>query len=117
MMSPTSVEPPVPGVWQSALVPARRRWSRKKSVGVACLEVLAIACLVDEAETCWRRALSLDPNHGLALLDVGRLALSRRRLDEAVSLLQRAAELSRRSIDPVYNLSRVYRLSGEIARA
>src|SRR3954453_20806375 len=39
---------------------------------------------LDEAESCWRRALSLDSNHGQVLLDLGRLALSRRRLDEAV---------------------------------
>ena len=40
-----------------------------------------------------------------------------RRLDEAVSLLERAVELSPGSIGPVYNLSRSYRLTGEIARA
>jgi tetratricopeptide (TPR) repeat protein len=72
---------------------------------------------IDNAERCWRKALSLDCNHALALLDLGRLALSQRRLDEAVSLLERAAELTPGSIDAVYDLSRAYRLSGDLVRA
>ena len=55
---------------------------------------------LEDAERCWRRALSLDSNHQLALLDLGRLALSRRRLDEAVGLLERAAALAPGSLDP-----------------
>jgi tetratricopeptide (TPR) repeat protein len=72
---------------------------------------------LEKAEEYWRRAVCLDSKNSAALLDLGRLAISARRLDEAVSLLERAAELSPGSIDPVYNLSRAYRLKGEIARA
>ena len=71
----------------------------------------------DEAERCWRQALTLDPKNVDTLLDLGRLALSRRRLDEAVELLERSHEISPDSLEPVYNLSRAYRLKGDIARA
>ena len=73
--------------------------------------------LPDEAERCWRQALTLDPKNVDTLLDLGRLALSRRRLDEAVELLERSHEISPDSLEPVYNLSRAYRLKGDIARA
>jgi tetratricopeptide (TPR) repeat protein len=72
---------------------------------------------LDLAEDCWLRALTLDPNHAAAMLDLGRLALSLRQLDEAIARLERAAELSPDSIDPVYNLSRAYRLKGNLERA
>jgi Flp pilus assembly protein TadD len=72
---------------------------------------------IDKAEETWRRALAMDTNNPAVLLDLGRLAISARRLEEAVSLLERAAELSPGSIDPVYNLSRAYRLKGDIAKA
>jgi tetratricopeptide (TPR) repeat protein len=71
----------------------------------------------DMAEACWRQALEDDPNNTDALLDLGRVALGRRRPDEAIRLLERAAELSPASLDPVYNLSRAYRLKGDVARA
>jgi tetratricopeptide (TPR) repeat protein len=72
---------------------------------------------LDEAERCWRQALTLDPNNADTLLDLARLALGRSRFDEAVGLLERAAELSPDSVDPVYILSRAYRLKGDIVRA
>ena len=72
---------------------------------------------LEKAEEYWRRAVNLDSKNSAALLDLSRLAISTSRLDEAVSLLEQAAELSPGSIDPVYNLSRAYRLKGEIARA
>ncbi len=85
------------------------------------LELLGVCCeqegALEKAEEYWRRAVALDSKNSAALLDLGRLAISARRLDEAVSLLERAAELSPGSIDPVYNLSRAYRLKGDIARA
>jgi tetratricopeptide (TPR) repeat protein len=73
--------------------------------------------LLSQAEQCWRQALSRDPNNTDALLDLGRLALSRRQWSEAVRLLERARVLSPQSVDPVYNLSRAYRLKGDIASA
>jgi tetratricopeptide (TPR) repeat protein len=71
----------------------------------------------DEAEKCWRQALTLDANNADTLLDLGRLALGRGRFDEAVEFLERAADVSPQSIDPVYNLSRAYRLKGNVAKA
>jgi Flp pilus assembly protein TadD len=85
------------------------------------LELLGVCCeqegALEKAEEYWRRAVALDSMNSAALLDLGRLAISARRLKEAVSLLERAAELSPGSIDPVYNLSRAYRLQGDIAKA
>ncbi len=85
------------------------------------LELLGVCCeregASEQAERHWRRAVALDSKNSAALLDLGRLAISARRLDEAVSLLERAAELSPGTIDPVYNLSRAYRLRGDVARA
>jgi tetratricopeptide (TPR) repeat protein len=72
---------------------------------------------MDLAETCWRKAVADDPNNTNALLDLGRLALGRKRLDEGIALLERAAELSPSSLDPIYNLSRAYRLKGDVAKA
>lgn len=72
---------------------------------------------MERAEECWRHALADDPDNTNALLDLGRLALGRQRPDEAIPLLERAAELSPTALDPVYNLSRAYRLKGNVARA
>ncbi len=73
--------------------------------------------LLEDAEHCWRQALTLDPNNADTLLDLGRLALGRKRFDEAVAMFERSAELSPDSVDPVYNLSRAYRLKGDIAKS
>ena len=59
----------------------------------------------------------MDPNNADTLLDLGRLALGRGRFDEAIELLERAADVSPQSIDPVYNLSRAYRFKGDVAKA
>ena len=72
---------------------------------------------LDEAERCWRQALALDPNNADTLLGLGRLAITHRRFDEAVELLERAAEISPQSVDPVYNLSRAHRLKGDVDKA
>jgi tetratricopeptide (TPR) repeat protein len=72
---------------------------------------------LDLAEADWLRAVADNPNNTDALLDLGRLALGRRRPDEAIRLLERAAELSPASLDPVYNLGRAYRLKGDADRA
>jgi len=96
-----------------------RALARHEDAGI--LELLGVCYenegALEKAEEYWRRAVALDSKNSEALLDLGRLAMSARRLDEAVSLFERAVELSPGSIGPVYNLSRLYRLKGEIARA
>ncbi|QEH38342.1 Tetratricopeptide repeat protein [Aquisphaera giovannonii] len=72
---------------------------------------------MDEAERCWRESLARDPNNADTLLDLGRQEVASRRIDEAIGHLERAAELSPESIDPVYNLSRAYRFKGDLDRA
>ena len=79
--------------------------------------VLRARRAIEKAEEYWRRAVSLDSKNSAGLARSGPAGHQRGRLDEAVSLLERAAELSPGSIDPVYNLSRAYRLKGDIARA
>jgi len=70
-----------------------------------------------EAECCWRQAESWDPNNADVCLDLGRLAMSRKRWDEAVEFFQRAADRSTDAVEPLYNLSQVYRLRGDAAAA
>jgi tetratricopeptide (TPR) repeat protein len=66
----------------------------------------------DQAERYWRRAERLDPGNADVCLDLGRLAMSRRRWDEAIGFLTRAAERSPKAVEPFYNLSQVYRMRG-----
>ena len=66
----------------------------------------------DQAERCWRQAERWDPNNADVCLDLGRLAMSRRHWDEAVDFLKRAADRSPEAVEPLYNLSQVYRMLG-----
>ena len=66
----------------------------------------------DEAERCWRRAERWDPNNADVCLDLGRLAMSRRRWDEALGFLRRAADRSPEAVEPLYNLGQVYGIMG-----
>jgi tetratricopeptide (TPR) repeat protein len=69
---------------------------------------------MDRAEECWRRAVELNPTNADALLGLGRLALNRNQAAVAVTWLERAADASPQALDPLYNLSRAYRLLGRI---
>jgi tetratricopeptide (TPR) repeat protein len=66
-----------------------------------------------DAERCWREAENWDPDNADVCLDLGRLALSRKRWDEAVEFLKRAADRSTNAVEPLYNLSQVYRMRGD----
>jgi tetratricopeptide (TPR) repeat protein len=72
---------------------------------------------IDEAERCWQKAESWDPNNADVCLDLGRLALNRRRWSEAVGLLKRAAASSADAVEPLYNLSQAYRMLGNAEEA
>ena len=67
---------------------------------------------LDESERCWRRAERLDPDNADVCLDLGRLAMGRRRWDEAVGYLERAARLSPDAVEPLHNLSQVHQMMG-----
>jgi tetratricopeptide (TPR) repeat protein len=71
----------------------------------------------NQAERCWRQAERWDPGNADVCLDLGRLALSRQRWDEAVSFLKRAADRSTAAVEPLYNLSQAYRMLGDSAEA
>jgi tetratricopeptide (TPR) repeat protein len=71
----------------------------------------------DQAERCWLQAERWDPDNADVCLDLGRLALSRRRWDEAAGYLKRAAQRSPNAIEPLYNLSQAYRMLGQVEQA
>ncbi len=85
------------------------------------MEVLGFAYfhqgLMDEAERCWIQAERWDPANADVHIDLGRLALTRRRWTEAIASFQRAAELSPSAVAPLYNLSQAYRMMGDRAGA
>ena len=56
--------------------------------------------------------LGVDPNNADVCLDLGRLAMSRRRWDEALGFLMRAADRSPEAVEPLYNLGQVYGMMG-----
>jgi tetratricopeptide (TPR) repeat protein len=71
----------------------------------------------DAAERCWRDAQKWDPDNADLCLDLGRLELSRKHLDEAIALFKRAAASSPAAVEPLYNLNQAYRMLGNIAEA
>jgi tetratricopeptide (TPR) repeat protein len=87
------------------------------SEDAALMELLGLTYshlgLTDEAERCWRQAERWDPDNADACLDLGRLAMSHRRWDEAIGFFKRAAERSTGAVEPLYNLSQAYRMRGD----
>lgn len=73
--------------------------------------------LIDRAERCWRQAGRWDPENADVCLDLGRLALRRRRWEEAVAHLKRAEGRSSEVLEPYYSLSQAYRMLGDPAEA
>jgi tetratricopeptide (TPR) repeat protein len=87
----------------------------------ALMELLGVAFeqegQLEEAERCWCKALSWNPDNADALIDLGRLALGRSQWNKAIELLLRAAALSPDALQPVYGLARAYRHTGNLAKA
>jgi tetratricopeptide (TPR) repeat protein len=73
--------------------------------------------LTEEAERCWRQAERWDSENADVCLDLGRLAMGRRRWREAIAFFQRATDRSRDAVEPLYNLSQAYRMLGDPAEA
>ena len=71
----------------------------------------------DEAVSCWKRAIELDPNFSRPWLNLGLQALEANRLEEAVISLERATSLDGASLEPTYQLSLAYRRVGRTADA
>jgi tetratricopeptide (TPR) repeat protein len=63
---------------------------------------------VDKAESTWRRALALNPNHAGALDGLGLVAIKRHHYAEAKGLFQRATELDPTMEEPHLNLGDMY---------
>jgi tetratricopeptide (TPR) repeat protein len=70
-----------------------------------------------EAEQAFRRAADAEPTFYEAWLDLGRVAQAQQRPADAVEPLTHAHRLSPETYEPVYRLSRVYRLLGRTEEA
>lgn len=66
----------------------------------------------DEAEAAYRKALSVDPENAVALNNLGRIVLKRRRSWEAMDLFDRAAKADPRLEAPRKNLLRTAKFAG-----
>jgi tetratricopeptide (TPR) repeat protein len=71
----------------------------------------------DDAERCWKRAADLDPRFHRPWLNLGKLALRRGRLAEALPYLETAHSLGPQVYEPAYQLSLAYRRLGRAAEA
>jgi tetratricopeptide (TPR) repeat protein len=67
---------------------------------------------MDGAERCWREAIALAPNHGGALLRLGRSLLRRNKAAEALPLIERVAAMNPAEREPAYTLQQVRRRLG-----
>lgn len=72
---------------------------------------------LDEAERCYRRAIDLDASYFGPHLNLAKLALQRRRPDEALRELNQARMLAPRQYGVLYSLSLLYRQLGQTAQA
>jgi tetratricopeptide (TPR) repeat protein len=72
---------------------------------------------LDEAERCYRQAAEMAPDFYLPHLNLAKLALQRRRRDEALRELNQARLLAPRQYGVLYNLSLLYRQLGLTAEA
>jgi tetratricopeptide (TPR) repeat protein len=66
----------------------------------------------DDAERCWKRAADIDPKFHRPWINLGKLALHRGRLSEAIPYLEKAHSLDRQVFEPAYQLSLAYRRAG-----
>jgi len=66
----------------------------------------------EDAERCWKRVTDIQPTFHRPWLNLGKLALRRGRLDEAVPYFEKAHSLDRTIYEPVYQLSLAYRRLG-----
>jgi tetratricopeptide (TPR) repeat protein len=61
--------------------------------------------MLEDADQCWQKAREWDRDLPIVWLHLGRLAMIRGRLDEAIPLLERAARLAPGAYQTVYSLS------------
>jgi tetratricopeptide (TPR) repeat protein len=71
----------------------------------------------DEAERCYRRAAEWDPRSYAPHLQLAKLAIQRRRREEALQHLNQARLLAPRQYGVLYNLASVYRQLGQTEEA
>ncbi len=97
---------------------ARRHLHRMLRAGdnPALINLLGIAYYADgeetDAEQCWKHATALDPQFDRAWLNLGKLAMRRGRMDEAITYLEAAHAIDRQAFQPLYQLSLIYRRLG-----
>jgi tetratricopeptide (TPR) repeat protein len=72
---------------------------------------------MEEAERCFRQAAELDPTSYSPHLSLAKLAVQRKRREEALKHLDQARLLAPRKYSVLYNLASVYRQLGQAAEA
>jgi len=72
---------------------------------------------VARAEAEWRRAVEVQPNHSMALNQLGNVAMQASRLDEAATLYARAVRADGRNVEARYNLAVTLETLGRGAEA
>jgi tetratricopeptide (TPR) repeat protein len=66
----------------------------------------------DNAEQCWKRASQIDPRFHRPWLNLGKLALRRGQLADALPYLEKAHSIDPKIYEPAYQLSLAYRRLG-----
>jgi tetratricopeptide (TPR) repeat protein len=72
---------------------------------------------LDQAEACFRQAIEWDPNRYSPHLNLAKLALQRRQIDQALEELNKASALAPGHHAVLYNLASLYRRLGRTAEA
>lgn len=72
---------------------------------------------IDNAESAWKRSLTLNPNNPQVLNDLGLVAGKKGEYEEAIKFFRQARDLKPNSHDPYLNLGRAYRITGRLGPA
>jgi tetratricopeptide (TPR) repeat protein len=72
---------------------------------------------LEEAASCFQRALDVDPRHFRALTNLGNVALEEGRIDDAITAYERALKLNDSFANAHHNLAVAYRRKGELGRS
>ena len=69
---------------------------------------------IEEAITCYRRALAINPSLAEAYMNLGSLAMEQKHLDGAILYYRQALKLNPCSAETCYNLANAYKDKGRI---
>ena len=98
------------------------RWPRVRAAAVVVIAVLGVLTFIQagrwrDSQTMWRHALAVNPNSGLAHVNLGVAHLTGGNAAEALPLLIRAADIDPHDAFAQLNLIRAYLATGQTAAA